>query len=128
MLGTYALSSGYYDAYYLKAQKVRTLIRRDFDAAFKTCDLLVTPTAPTAAFKVGEKMDDPLQMYLADIFTISANLAGIPGLVVPCGLTESKLPEGMQLLGKAFDEETLIRTAYTYERNRGFDLGEPPLK
>ena len=128
MLGTYALSSGYYDAYYLKAQKVRTLIRRDFDAAFKTCDLLVTPTAPTAAFKVGEKVDDPLQMYLADIFTISANLAGIPGLVVPCGLTGSKLPVGMQLLGKAFDEATLIRTAYTYEQNRGFDLGEPPLK
>ncbi|HIJ66506.1 MAG TPA: Asp-tRNA(Asn)/Glu-tRNA(Gln) amidotransferase subunit GatA, partial [Candidatus Hydrogenedentes bacterium] len=127
MLGTYVLSSGYYDAYYLKAQKVRALIRRDFDAAFSQCDVILGPTSPTAAFRIGEKTQDPLQMYLSDIYTISANLAGIPGVSVPCGLTESGLPVGLQLLGKPFGEETLIRAAHAYERNRDFDMGRPPL-
>lgn len=127
MLGTYVLSSGYYDAYYLKAQKVRSLIRQDFDRAFEQCDVIVTPTTPTPAFKIGEKIDDPLQMYLNDVYTNSANLAGIPGVSVPCGLTSGNLPAGLQILGKAFDEETLIRVAYAYERNRECDLGSPPM-
>lgn len=127
MLGTYALSSGYYDAYYLKAQKVRSLIRRDFNEAFTKCDVIVTPTSPTAAFKIGEKTDDPLQMYLSDIYTTSVNLAGIPGVSVPCGLTGSRLPVGMQLLGKPFDEETLIRVAYTHEQCSGIEPGAPPI-
>ncbi len=127
MLGTYVLSSGYYDAYYLKAQKVRSLIRRDFTEAFRECDVIVTPTSPTPAFRFGEKTADPLQMYLSDIYTISTNLAGIPGVSVPCGLTADGLPAGLQLLGKPFDEETLIRVAYSYERNRGFEMGTPPL-
>lgn len=117
MLGTYALSSGYYDAYYLKAQKARTLIKEDFDKAFEEVDVIITPTSPTPAFKIGEKVDDPLQMYLSDIFTISANLAGIPGISIPCGFTEENLPVGLQVLADAFDEETLIRVAYTYEQN-----------
>jgi len=117
MLGTYALSSGYYDAYYLKAQKVRTLVKQDFDKAFEEVDVIITPTSPTPAFKIGEKIDDPLQMYLSDIFTISANLAGIPGISVPCGFTKEGLPVGLQILANAFDEETLIRVAYTYEQN-----------
>lgn len=128
LLGTYVLSSGYYDAYYLKAQKVRNLIRHDFQAAFEQCDVIATPTAPTAAFKFGEKTADPLEMYLSDIYTISANLAGIPGLSIPCGLTASGLPAGLQLLAKPFDEETLIRTAYTYERCRGFEFGPAPVR
>lgn len=127
MLGTYALSSGYYDAYYVKAQKVRSLIRRDFDDAFQSCDVIVTPATPTPAFKIGEMMDDPLQMYLNDIYTTSANLAGIPGLVIPCGLTDSGLPAGMQLLGKPFGEETLIRVAYSYEQSRELQLGHAPI-
>lgn len=118
MLGTYALSSGYYDAYYLKAQKVRTLVKEDFDSAFEKVDVIVTPTSPTPAFKIGEKMDEPLQMYLSDIFTISTNLSGIPGISIPCGFTEDKLPVGLQIMANAFDEETLIRVAYTYEKNR----------
>jgi aspartyl-tRNA(Asn)/glutamyl-tRNA(Gln) amidotransferase subunit A len=116
MLGTYALSSGYYDAYYLKAQKVRTLIKQDFDRAFETVDVIATPTAPTAAFKAGEKSDDPLQMYLSDVFTISCNLAGLPGLSIPCGFTSKKLPIGLQLLGKPFDEETLFAAANAFEK------------
>src|SRR5439155_387932 len=109
ILGTYVLSSGYYDAYYLRAQKVRTLIRADFLKAFEQVDAIVTPTSPTAAFKIGEKADDPLQMYLMDIFTISANLAGLCGISVPCGFTKSpKLPIGLQLLGKPFGEETIM--------------------
>jgi aspartyl-tRNA(Asn)/glutamyl-tRNA(Gln) amidotransferase subunit A len=116
MLGTYALSSGYYDAYYLKAQKVRTLIKQDFDRAFETVDVIATPTAPTAAFKAGEKADDPLQMYLSDVFTISCNLAGLPGMSVPCGFTADNLPIGLQLLGKPFDEETLFATANAFEK------------
>lgn len=116
MLGTYALSSGYYDAYYLKAQKVRTLIKGDFDRAFETVDVIATPTAPTAAFKAGEKSDDPLQMYLSDVFTISCNLAGLPGMSIPCGFTADHLPIGLQLLGKPFDEETLFAAAHAFEK------------
>jgi aspartyl-tRNA(Asn)/glutamyl-tRNA(Gln) amidotransferase subunit A len=116
MLGTYALSAGYYEAYYKKAQQVRTLIKRDFDEAFKTVDIIATPTAPTAAFKIGEKSADPLQMYLSDIFTISVNLAGIPGISLPCGLTRNNLPIGLQLLGKHFDEETVLHAAFAYEQ------------
>ncbi len=128
MLGTYALSSGYYDAYYLKAQKVRALIRRDFDEAFAQCDLIITPTTPTPAFKFGEKTDDPLQMYLSDIYTNSVNLAGVPGLSVPCGLIDGKLPAGMQIIGKPFSEDTLIRVAHAYEKARGFEMGKPAIK
>jgi aspartyl-tRNA(Asn)/glutamyl-tRNA(Gln) amidotransferase subunit A len=115
MLGTYALSAGYYDAYYLKAQKVRTLLTRDFEEAFEQVDAIVTPTTPTAAFKLGEKMDDPLAMYLADIYTVTANLAGIPGISIPCGETKQKLPIGLQILGKHFDEATVLRIANAYE-------------
>ena len=116
MLGTYALSAGYYDAYYKKGQQVRTLIKRDFDEAFKSCDVIATPTAPTAAFKIGEKSSDPLQMYLSDIFTISVNLAGIPGLSLPCGFTSDNLPIGLQLLGRHFDEDSILRAAFAYEQ------------
>ena len=116
MLGTYALSAGYYDAYYKKGQQVRTLIKRDFDEAFKTVDIIATPTAPTAAFKIGEKSADPLQMYLSDIFTISVNLAGIPGISIPCGFTKNELPIGLQLLGRHFDEETILRASFAYEQ------------
>ncbi|TMA97468.1 MAG: Asp-tRNA(Asn)/Glu-tRNA(Gln) amidotransferase subunit GatA [Deltaproteobacteria bacterium] len=116
MLGTYALSAGYYDAYYLKAQKVRTLIKRDFDEAFKRCDVIVTPTAPTTAFKLGEKTQDPLQMYLSDIYTISINLAGLPALSLPCGFDQDGMPIGLQIIGKPFDESTIFRVAYNYEQ------------
>jgi aspartyl-tRNA(Asn)/glutamyl-tRNA(Gln) amidotransferase subunit A len=116
MLGTYALSAGYYEAYYLKAQKVRTLLVRDFEEAFKKVDAIVTPTSPTAAFKLGEKVNDPLSMYLADIFTVTADLAGIPGISVPCGATKENLPIGMQILGKHFDEATILRVAHAYEQ------------
>jgi len=115
MLGTYALSSGYYDAYYLKAQKVRTLIKQDFDKAFEKYDVIIGPTAPTTAFKIGEKIDDPLTMYLNDICTIPVNLAGLPAISVPCGLADG-LPVGMQIIGRAFDEATLLRAAYAYEQ------------
>jgi aspartyl-tRNA(Asn)/glutamyl-tRNA(Gln) amidotransferase subunit A len=111
MLGTYALSSGYYDAYYLKAQRVRTLLTRDFEEAFQKVDAIVTPTAPTPAFKIGEKSDDPLSMYLADIYTVTADLAGVPGISVPCGNTQSGLPIGLQVLGRHFDESTVLRVA-----------------
>lgn len=118
ILGTYVLSSGYYDAYYLRAQKVRTLIRNDFLKAFEKVDAIVTPTTPTAAFKAGEKSGDPLQMYLSDIFTISCNLAGIPGISIPCGFTTSpKLPIGLQFLGKPFGEETILKLAHAYEQS-----------
>jgi len=115
MLGTYALSAGYYDAYYLKAQKVRTLLASDFEEAFKKVDAIVTPTSPTAAFKLGEKVDNPLSMYLADIFTVTADLVGIPGISVPCGETKDSLPIGLQILGKHFDEATVLRLAHSYE-------------
>ncbi|HEX9879053.1 MAG TPA: amidase family protein, partial [Candidatus Binatia bacterium] len=116
MLGTYALSSGYYEAYYLKAQKVRRLIKKDFDEAFQKCDVLVTPTAPTTAFKIGEKTADPLQMYLSDIFTISTNLAGLPALSLPCGFDSRGLPIGMQIIGKPLDESTILQVACAYEQ------------
>jgi aspartyl-tRNA(Asn)/glutamyl-tRNA(Gln) amidotransferase subunit A len=119
MLGTYVLSAGYYDAYYLKAQQVRTLIRRDFEAAFTSADAIALPTTPTAAFKLGAKTSDPMQMYLEDIFTVSAPLAGLPALSVPCGLTRDRLPIGLQLTGRAWDEGTLLRIADAYERARG---------
>ncbi len=132
ILGTYVLSSGYYDAYYIRAQKVRTLIRQDFLKAFETVDAILTPTTPTAAFKVGEKSDDPLQMYLSDIFTISCNLAGICGISVPCGFTKPtetapRLPLGLQLLGKPFGEETMFRLAHAYEQSTGWHHERPPL-
>ena len=116
MLGTYALSAGYYDAYYLKAQKVRTLLTRDFDEAFRKVDAIVTPTSPTAAFRLGEKSNDPLAMYLADIYTVTTDLAGIPGISVPCGETKEKLPIGLQILGKHFAESTILRVAHAYEQ------------
>ena len=128
ILGTYVLSSGYYDAYYLRAQKVRTLIRRDFLRAFEQVDAIVTPTSPTAAFRAGEKSGDPMQMYLSDIFTISCNLAGIPGLSVPCGFTKNpKLPIGLQILGKPFGEETILRLAHAYEQATGWHKEQAPL-
>ncbi|MCM8779224.1 MAG: Asp-tRNA(Asn)/Glu-tRNA(Gln) amidotransferase subunit GatA [Candidatus Omnitrophica bacterium] len=117
ILGTYVLSRGYYDAYYLRALRVRTLIRGDFEEAFKECELILTPTSPTPAFKLGEKLEDPLSMYLSDIYTISANLAGVPAMSIPCGFTENDLPIGLQIMGKPFDEETILRFAYTYEQN-----------
>ena len=116
MLGTYALSAGYYDAYYLKAQKVRTLLTRDFEEAFCKVDAIVTPTSPTAAFRLGEKSNDPLAMYLADIYTVTADLAGIPGISVPCGETREKLPIGLQILGRHFDESAILRIAHAYEQ------------
>ena len=125
ILGTFALSSGYYDAYYLRALKVRTLIKQDFDKAFRKYDAIVTPTSPTPAFKIGEKSKDPLTMYLSDIFTISANLAGIPGVSIPCGFTKKKLPIGLQILGKAFDEETILRIAYNYEQATAWHKTKP---
>lgn len=127
ILGTYTLSSGYYDAYYLKAQRVRSLIKRDFDNAFKKCDIMLTATSPTPAFKQGEKMKDPLSMYLSDIFTIPANLAGVPAISIPSGYTDSNLPIGLQFIGKDFDEETLIRASYTYEQNANLKKVKPSL-
>ena len=120
LLGTYALSAGYYDAYYLKAQKVRTLILRDFQEAFKKVDLIVTPTAPTTAFKIGEKTGNPLSMYLSDIFTITCNLAGLPGISVPCGKDSFGMPVGMQLIGNHFREDQILQTAHKFERSRWF--------
>ena len=125
MLGTYVLSSGYYDAYYAKAQKVRTLLKRDFSSAFEKCDAILTPTSPTVAFKIGEKSDDPLAMYLSDVYTASANLAGIPGISVPCGLSSEKLPIGFQLVGKNWSEDILLNLANIYENE--FPLGEKPV-
>ncbi len=120
ILGTFVLSSGYYDAYYLKGQKARTLIKQDFEDAYKKCDLIVAPTCPAPAFKLGEKLDDPLQMYLADIYTISANLAGIPALSIPCGFTIDNLPIGLQLMGRHFDEETLLKVGHHFQQNTDF--------
>jgi aspartyl-tRNA(Asn)/glutamyl-tRNA(Gln) amidotransferase subunit A len=118
MLGTYALSAGYYDAYYLKAQKVRTLLTRDFDEAFEKVDVIAAPTCPTPAFRLGEKVNDPLAMYLADIYTVTANLAGVPGISVPCGENHENLPIGLQLFARHFDEATLLRVAHAYEQSR----------
>jgi len=119
MLGTYVLSSGYYDAYYLKAQKVRTLLIRDFEQAFQRCDVLISPVVPTPAFKLGEKVDDPMTMYLSDIFTMPVNLAGLPAISLPCGYSDSGLPIGLQIMGKRFDEATVLRVADAFERAFG---------
>jgi aspartyl-tRNA(Asn)/glutamyl-tRNA(Gln) amidotransferase subunit A len=120
MIGTYVLSAGYYDAYYKKAQQVRALIARDFKEAFTKCDVLLTPTAPTAAFAAGEKMDDPVTMYLNDMFTIPASMAGLPGISVPVGLDKDGLPLGLQLIGRAFDEETMLKAAAALEQAAAF--------
>lgn len=127
ILGTYVLSSGYYDAYYLRALKVRALIKKDFEEAFKECDCIITPTSPTAAFKLEEKLENPLSMYLSDIYTISANLAGIPAMSIPCGFTQENLPIGLQILAKPFDEESIFRLAYTYEQNNNWHLIKPKI-
>ncbi|MEK6531284.1 MAG: Asp-tRNA(Asn)/Glu-tRNA(Gln) amidotransferase subunit GatA [Deltaproteobacteria bacterium] len=127
MLGTYSLSAGYYDAYYKKASQVRTLIKNDFEAAFAKCDIIITPTSPTPAFKFGEKVLDPLTMYLSDIFTISCNLAGIPGASVPCGFTDKGLPVGLQILGREFDEATILKAAYAYEQATQLTKKRPAL-
>jgi aspartyl-tRNA(Asn)/glutamyl-tRNA(Gln) amidotransferase subunit A len=128
MLGTYALSAGYYEAYYGKAQAVRTLIRRDFDAVFQEVDLLATPVMPTPAFKLGEKIEDPLQMYLSDIYTISVNLAGIPAIAVPCGFSKAGMPIGLQLLGRPFEEETILRAAHAYEQATAWRAKRPLIR
>jgi aspartyl-tRNA(Asn)/glutamyl-tRNA(Gln) amidotransferase subunit A len=128
ILGTYSLSSGYYDAYYMKAQQVRTLIKRDYQNAFDNVDVIVTPTTPTTAFMVGEKMADPLQMYLTDIFTLSANLAGVPAISVPCGITTGNLPVGLQILGGHFHEETVLKVAYAYEQSTEWHKKRPNLQ
>ena len=130
MLGTYVLSAGYYDAYYLKAQQVRTLILRDYEQAFAgtdPVDVIAMPTSPTAAFRIGERVADPLQMYLADVFTVSASLAGLPAISVPCGFTADRLPVGLQLTGRRFDEATLLRVADAYERDTGWSKQLPPI-
>jgi aspartyl-tRNA(Asn)/glutamyl-tRNA(Gln) amidotransferase subunit A len=126
MLGTYALSAGYYDAYYLKAQKVRTLIRREFDSVFEKVDALITPTSPTVPFKIGEKADDPLQMYLSDVCTLPINIAGVPALSIPAGFSEG-LPVGMQIIGKPFSEETLLRIGYAYQQETDWHKQKPEL-
>ncbi|SHM64208.1 aspartyl/glutamyl-tRNA(Asn/Gln) amidotransferase subunit A [Caldanaerovirga acetigignens] len=126
MLGTYALSSGYYDAYYLKAQKVRTLVKADFDRAFEKYDVIIAPTAPTPAFRIGEKTDDPLKMYMSDVCTIPVNMAGLPAISIPCGFSGG-LPVGLQIIGKPFDEATVIRAAYTFERATSFNTEKPAL-
>jgi aspartyl-tRNA(Asn)/glutamyl-tRNA(Gln) amidotransferase subunit A len=125
IIGTYCLSAGYYDAYYGKASQVRTLIREDFKKAFETCDVILCPVAPTAAFKIGEIVDDPLTMYLSDIFTISANLAGIPGLSVPCGFSAEGLPVGLQIMGNHFNEEMILKAAYGFEQATEFHKKKP---
>jgi aspartyl-tRNA(Asn)/glutamyl-tRNA(Gln) amidotransferase subunit A len=128
MLGTYALSAGYYEAYYKKAQQVRTLIRQDFEQAFRTFDVLVAPTAPTPAFHIGAKADDPLQMYLSDVLTIPVNLSGMPGISLPCGFSSTGLPIGLQIIGKAFDEATILRVAYAFEQHTGHHRRRPPIR
>ena len=120
ILGTYVLSSGYYDAYYKKAQQVRTLVKNEFNRVFEKYDVILTPTAPTTAFKIGEKTSNPLEMYLSDICTVSVNVAGLPGISIPCGLDSNGMPVGMQLIGKRFGEETLLNAAYTYEQATKF--------
>lgn len=120
MIGSYALSAGYYDAYYLKALKVRTLVKQDFDRAFEQVDIIIAPTAPTPAYEIGSMSSDPLKMYMQDVYTVPVNLAGLPGISLPCGFTEGQLPVGLQLIGKPLAEETLIRAAYTYEQSQDF--------
>jgi aspartyl-tRNA(Asn)/glutamyl-tRNA(Gln) amidotransferase subunit A len=126
MIGTYALSSGYYDAYYLKAQKVRTVIRREFDAAFEKYDVIVAPVTPTPAFRIGEKTADPYAMYLNDVFTLPVNIAGLPGISVPAGFVDG-LPVGLQVIGKPFDEATVLRAAYAYEQTTDWRNQHPAL-
>jgi aspartyl-tRNA(Asn)/glutamyl-tRNA(Gln) amidotransferase subunit A len=128
MLGTYVLSAGYYDAYYGKAQAARTLIRQDFKAAFQDVDLIVTPVTPTPAFGFGAKSEAPLQMYLSDIFTISANLAGVPAISLPCGFSRDGLPIGLQLIARPFEEETLLRAAYAYEQSMQWRAKKPAVR
>jgi aspartyl-tRNA(Asn)/glutamyl-tRNA(Gln) amidotransferase subunit A len=125
ILGTYVLSAGYYEAYYCKASQVRTLMRKDFEDAFHQVDVIMAPTAPTPAFRIGEKTEDPLQMYLSDIFTIPVNLAGMPGISIPCGFSHENLPIGLQIMGKHFGEGTLLKVAYTFEQNTDFHLKKP---
>jgi aspartyl-tRNA(Asn)/glutamyl-tRNA(Gln) amidotransferase subunit A len=127
ILGTYVLSAGYYEAYYRKASQVRTLMRKDFEEAFRQVDVIVAPTAPTPAFRIGEKTQNPLEMYLSDIYTIPVNLAGIPAISIPCGFNKKNLPIGLQIMGRHFDEETLLRVAYTFEQNTEFHLKKPPI-
>ncbi|HEY9663411.1 MAG TPA: amidase family protein, partial [Allocoleopsis sp.] len=127
MIGTYALSAGYYDAYYLKAQKVRTLIKQDFENAFDQVDVLICPTTPTTAFKAGEKTDDPLSMYLSDLMTIPVNLAGLPGISLPCGFDEKGLPIGMQMITNVLQEDVLLQTAYAYEQSTPWHQKAPSL-
>ncbi|MFZ7133659.1 MAG: Asp-tRNA(Asn)/Glu-tRNA(Gln) amidotransferase subunit GatA [Eubacteriales bacterium] len=127
MLGTYALSSGYYDAYYKKALQVRTLIKEDFDRVFKTCDVLLSPTCPTTAFAIGEKSDDPLEMYLSDIYTVPVNISGIPGISIPCGFDSNNLPIGLQLIGRPFEEEILLKAGYAFQQKTDFHLRRPRL-
>ena len=127
MLGTYALSAGYYDAYYLRAQKVRTLIKRDFEQAFASVDAILSPTSPTAAFRIGEKASDPLAMYLNDVFTLPCNLAGLPGMSVPCGFTRTGLPVGLQILGRPWDEARVLRIGRTFEQEHDFHRRAPSL-
>jgi aspartyl-tRNA(Asn)/glutamyl-tRNA(Gln) amidotransferase subunit A len=127
ILGTYVLSAGYYEAYYRKASQVRTLMRRDFEEVFQKVDVIITPTAPTPAFRIGDKVKDPLQMYLSDIYTIPVNLAGIPAISIPCGFSHENLPIGLQIMGKHFDEGKLLRVAYTFEQNTDFHLKKPTL-
>ena len=122
MIGTYVLSSGYYDAYYLKAQKVRMLIKNDFDEAFKKVDAILTPSTPSSAFKIGDKTDDPVSMYLNDIFTVPVNLAGLPGISIPAGIDKNKYPLGLQIIGKPFDEQGILNIAYSMEEKINFKL------
>ncbi|MEA3328331.1 MAG: Asp-tRNA(Asn)/Glu-tRNA(Gln) amidotransferase subunit GatA [Candidatus Omnitrophota bacterium] len=128
ILGTYALSSGYYEAYYIKAQKVRTLLKKDFDKVFSRYDLILTPTSPTPAFNIGEKINDPLKMYLSDILTIPVNLAGLPAVSIPCGFTASGLPIGLQIIAKPFNEEAIFKCAYAFEQNTGYHLKKPEIE
>lgn len=127
MLGTFALSSGYYDAYYKKAQQARTLIKKDFEDVFAKYDVIIGPTTPTPAFKIGEKIDDPLTMYANDILTIPVNLAGVPGISVPCGFSSTGLPLGLQVIGKHFDESTIYRVAHAFEQATDFHTKRPQL-
>ena len=126
MLGTYALSAGYYEAFYLRAQRARTLIRRDFEAALARCDALLGPVTPTTAFRIGEKVDDPLQLYFSDVYTVPVNLAGVPGISIPCGLAGG-LPVGLQVIGRPFGEETVLNVAYAFERATAFHGMRPAL-
>jgi len=128
LLGTYALSAGYYDAYYGKAQAARTMTKQDFEEAFKEVDLIVTPVTPTPAFKLGEKSEDPLQMYLSDIFTISVNLAGLPAMALPCGFSKTGLPIGLQLIGRPFEEDTILRAARAYELATNWRTKKPNIR